>query len=502
MSRVTYGSRAGGYEHQNNYPIYSRKGARGVCASLDDLTNALKADIDAGATSSVPECTTSELSLGASALVPLHRPHIGPYADGGEQDLPPEFKTTWTDAEGDTNRSYPQTSIQDIVSLIDPRERQIVQRAASRGIIAAIEAMDGFKYSFNNAWGAKDEDGQRFSYICQDSMQNKDRHANGFTRTQKHLKGEGERGVRKPTYDCKGSVSVKCSISRGCVDVYYRHYAIHPTITERKSLPRPRRLHRESFGAFETDDQDGMDNGGLHGRLQAEKSAFSAPPKIQAATVVNREHVSNIGKPLKRKRDSDTPMQPRDPTKPLSLFELLKQSGSAAAPLPPSSSKPANASVHPPPVNYDLPSWQKPPPPPPAPPVLRDDNVRAGPARLSHAPTQPAQYNAQVAPPYQPPYKPAQPPQHQQGVFVPPTPQQQPPRPPQQEYLGLPKPHPQSQGLFTTMKPVAQESLSGYVAYQPTPRAKTSCTNCRYGKKKVSHSKPCTVRSTYLSCAV
>lgn len=258
-----------------------KAGVRPPCATLDDLTSALKEDMDAAAASLVPECTTSSLSLSVSALIPLHRPNIGPYAEGGEHDLPPSFKTDWTDVDSDEDnglakKSFPQAAVERIVYLQDAQLQQTVQRAASRGIVAAIEAMDGFKYSFNNAWAAKDLDGQRFSYICQDSMQNKDRHANGFTRTQKHLKGEGDRGARKQTYDCKGSVSVKCSLARSCIDVHYRHYAIHPTLLERKSMPK-QPMPRAVIGA---DTSGGVPasshqahSGGLFGRLQSEKSA-------------------------------------------------------------------------------------------------------------------------------------------------------------------------------------------------------------------------------------
>lgn len=479
---MSYGSRAETYNDFQATPRqHARKSAvRGPLASLDELTNALQGDIEAGADSLVSECTTSELSLDLSALIPLHRPNIGPYADGGEHDLPPEFKASWTN-DRDPRKSHPQANIQAIISVNDPRVRQIVQRAASRGIVAAIEAIDGFKYSFNNAWSAKDEDGQRFSYICQDSMQNKDRHANGFTRTQKHLKGEGERGVRKPTFDCKGSVSVKCSLNKSCVDVYYRHYAIHPTISERRSLPKRPQQQRQSYDSYpgsEEHDYSRVDSGGLFGKLQAETSAFSAPPKIQPLVVVAQQQVLNIGRPLKRKRDSDAPTQPRDLSKPLSLVELLKQSESAASP-PPSRATPARNGVNPPPVNYDLPSWQKPPPMP------------------IPTPIQPPQNGTSVATPYQPyqtPYQPTQhsmPHAHMPAPPAPPAPQLPPPLPPpmpQQEYFGPPKPHPQSQGLFTTMKPVAQDPpITGYVPLHSV-RAKTSCTNCRYGKKKVSES--------------
>ena len=407
--------------------------------------------------------------------------------------------------DSDATKSHPQAPVQAIISIPDPQIRQIVQRAASRGIVAAVEAMDGFKYSFNNAWSAKDEDGQRFSYICQDSMQNKDRHANGFTRTQKHLKGDGERGVRKPTFDCKGNVSVKCSLNRRCIDVYYRHYAIHPTIAERRALKtqRPRRESYNTFGEEEPRDHNQIDTGGLFGKLQSEKSACSAPPRPQAQAVSQQQQASNVGRPLKRKRDSDASEGPKESGKPLSLVDLLKKSAkieSRVAPSPSPNTSTQNG-ARPPPVNYDLPSWQKPPTPPTAP--------QPPPVPKQKPPQTPQNGTQFTSPyqPYQPPYQPHQSPypqQTQQG-YLPTPPQSKQPKQPQaqQQYLGLPKHHPQSQGLFTTMKSVASDPpITHYVPVSvQSVRAKQSCTNCRYGKKKVSSRTLTTLVDVLTSCS-
>lgn len=220
---------------------------------LNGCLAALCADIDASATSLVPDCTTCDLVLAADAWVPLVRPAIGPYAEGGAYDLPADFKQSPREEDGTlalipgdaATAAAPRAQVSAIIGLPNHRARIAVQRAASRGIVLHVERLDGFKYTFNNAWASKDEDGLRFSYICQDSMQNKDRHANGFARTIKHLKtadgGVGgsllaDRGPRKPTYDCKGTVSVKFSAKAGSVQVQYRHNAIHSTAAERKAV--------------------------------------------------------------------------------------------------------------------------------------------------------------------------------------------------------------------------------------------------------------------------
>lgn len=504
MARVSYGAYVGTFgADQNNAVVFApkRHPSRPPCYSLDELTNAIRAEIEAGAQSSVPECTTSELSLALSARVPLHRPNIGPYAEGGEHDLPAEFKTSWINGGKDGTKQYPQATVHAIISLEDHHARQTVQRAASRGILAAVEAADGFKYSFNNAWAAKDDDGMRFSYICQDSTQNKDRHANGFTRTLKHLKGEGERGPRKPTFDCRGSVSVKCSLQRECVDIYYRHYAIHPKVKERKPVRKSSSMLLQDYnppGSSQPPIQSNEETGGLFAKLQAENSAYGAPPKTQAMAEVNSIQASNIGRPLKRKRDTDAPVQSRNPDKAPSLAELLKQS-EAAKPKPQSKSPPAKtakANARPPPLNYDLPSWQ---PPDPGPVVQQ-----------AKPPKQPSNPQPGSLPPsYQPPYQPTQTQQPQYHAFLidpnnapPHLDPHNPPPPPAQEYLGLPKAHPQGQGLFTTMKPVPKEppAGTGFLPMQHPPRAKASCTNCRYAKRKVCRPYHRTVLNHLLMC--
>lgn len=483
----------------NNSLMYANGHTKPPCHSLEDLINAIRADIEASEKSSVPECTTSEVSLSFSAWVPLHRPNIGPYAEGGEQDLPAEFKTSWIASGKDGMKQHPQASVQAIISAPDQLARQTVQRAASRGIVAAIEKMDGFKYTFNNAWAAKDDHGMRYSYICQDSTQNKDRHANGFTRTQKHLKGEGERGPRKPTFDCKGSVSVKCSLQRGCVDVYYRHYAIHPKVKERKTVRRPsqsRRQDSQAAGPHLARGEISEETGGLAGVLQEQTQTYTytaarklssiAPPRPQAMAEVNTQQASNIGKPLKRKRDSDMSVQSRVPGKTLSLAELLKQSETAKPQrsTPPKAPK-ATQTARPPPLNYDLPSWQMPPAPP----------VRPRPPSSKQSGQQPPNLPPSYQPPYQPTPPRTQPGSRQTSTQYPPTPPQ-PPRPPQQKYSSVPKGLPQNQGLFTTMKAVPRHSAPqvpvypGFVAAPPPHPSqlsgKASCTNCRYGQKEVS----------------
>jgi len=473
MARVSFGSRAGSstdYLVGNADHTYRHATLNGSYTSIEELTRALVTELDAGAQSAIPECTTCELALRLTANLPLLRPIIGPYAENGAHDLPAEFKTSFAKLGGEdgSGPNVPHASVETVLAASGDG-RSSVQRAASRGIIQAIENVDGFKYSFNNAWAAKDEEGLRFSYICQDSMQNKDRHANGFTKTQKHLKSGIERGVRKATYDCKGSVSVKFSYARKCVDVYYRHYAIHATVAERKPLarasPRGPPKQRRSLPAAPQPMYQ-QDTGGLLSTLQSEGSAYAAPAQTYQPTM----HATNANVPgsIKRKRDQAAMPYSSDQAKPLSLVDLLKQSEDAQQ-VPNASDTPPKPDVSyvAPPVSYDLPAWQNPPQP-----------VQAG--RRAQAPARKAPNPVPFASPYPPPYQ---------------TPQRgQPPAAPapamasQQRNNGPPARIPNAQGLFATLKPIARANGSTLQPHYMTPnsaRAKTSCQNCRMSKKKV-----------------
>ncbi|KAM3416528.1 hypothetical protein BST61_g8118 [Cercospora zeina] len=348
MARVSFGSRAGNatLSASGRHPQ-----VHGPYASLDDLTNALRHEFDAARAESGSVSTALELSLSLSldATIPLVRPSIGPYANGGDHDLPDEFKQRLCETEGASDEKHPRAPCSAIINVIDATAKKIVQRAASRGIMAAIEALDGFRYSFNNAWNAQNEEGARFSFICQDSMQNKDRHANGYTRVLKHLKDPSghERGPRKPTYDCKGSVSVKFSSSKQSCEVFYRHNAIHDTVAARKAAPRtPGGVARPSGDWLQTPNtvsyctpRGEEDSGGLSALLQAE-TASSALAMVDSPTVSRPVATnSNIGRPLKRKREDLTRPTHTDQAadSSLSLADLLRQS--AAARVPPSPSE-------------------------------------------------------------------------------------------------------------------------------------------------------------------
>ncbi|KAF1927347.1 uncharacterized protein M421DRAFT_101765 [Didymella exigua CBS 183.55] len=110
------------------------------------------------------------------------------------------------------------------------KDRLKIQRAVSKSIVAAIEEADGFKYSERRAYNSKTGgDGARLNYVCQDSLQNKDRKANKKKETDAE-DGDSDGATNRdtiPTYDCGGAIRVKFSIKRGAINVVYKHNPIH-----------------------------------------------------------------------------------------------------------------------------------------------------------------------------------------------------------------------------------------------------------------------------------
>jgi hypothetical protein len=284
---------------------------------LEELMERLQVEIDASFVDGVHECCKTELTLGGNAFVPLMRPNIGPYADGGKQDLPAEFKKNFpsevakekepsqedsqaetqtqsqdepqpnTDAapttqEGngasetqqpatssaskqtptrptvtepeDPLKLCPRATVDTILNIDDPDLRAIIQRAASRGLVQRIVNLDGYKYMFNNYWQSRvDGDGMRYSYICRDSLQNKDRFshvpARATTTAPSHRHLSTPRRT-KESWDCKGSLSIKfssnanASLSSIAIRLYIPHTSLakshHANHRCRKLIDHPR----------------------------------------------------------------------------------------------------------------------------------------------------------------------------------------------------------------------------------------------------------------------
>lgn len=99
-----------------------------------------------------------------------------------------------------------------------------------RSIVAAIQEADGFKYSERSAYNTKaGRDGVRFRYVCQDSLENRDRKRNKKKEDDLEGAGTATKAPRdlKPTHDCGGAIHVKFSIQREAINVVYKHNLIH-----------------------------------------------------------------------------------------------------------------------------------------------------------------------------------------------------------------------------------------------------------------------------------
>ncbi|CAD0029825.1 unnamed protein product, partial [Aureobasidium pullulans] len=233
-----------------------------VFDSLDDLKTALRQYMDNATTAdALPQYVSCAMTLSTHAALPLKSPTDVTYPqrrasyvpfDGFGDDLDLAAHDVGAIAPGQAEQEQEQEQDQDqeqqlaykavleLVNIDDLKQRQMWQRAAAKGIVQQIQHLDGFKYCFNNNWSSKDDNGYRYSYTCLDSLENKDRHANGFRATNAATRrpGANTRGVRKPTYDCKGQIAVKFSALRQSVEVVYKHHAIHKTVAERRPPPR------------------------------------------------------------------------------------------------------------------------------------------------------------------------------------------------------------------------------------------------------------------------
>lgn len=321
--------------------------------SLDNLKTALRQYIDNATAGAAPEYISCAMTLSSQARLPLKSPTEGPYAQGGPNFLPFDaLATNGQPVESAAEASqFPARTVQDLVDIEDLKERQTWQRAAAKGVVNAIQDLDGFKYCFNNNWTSKDDNGYRYSYTCLDSLENKDRHANGFraTNAAKRRPGANTRGVRKPTYDCKGQIAVKFSGVRQSVEVVYKHHHIHKTVAERRPPPRKDAKRREHSNDAQLDDSSFDFGAQTDGDFLFENPArldMSPGPSNHTSLPISsnqpapypmfdvdseqpsakrvRGKAKDAG-PSKAKRQKSAPDAPAE-DRPMSLAEILQQS--------------------------------------------------------------------------------------------------------------------------------------------------------------------------------
>jgi hypothetical protein len=134
--------------------------------SIEELEDALKSYLTNPP--SAPEHSSCEISLWSSAS--LTSPDIEP--------------TSPTNTSPNNVEYNPKTVLEALEPTPDPKDTMKKQRAVSKTCVAAIQRVDGYRYSFHNNWKSGEENAFRFSYYCNDSLLNKDRVANGKAGSQ------------------------------------------------------------------------------------------------------------------------------------------------------------------------------------------------------------------------------------------------------------------------------------------------------------------------------
>ncbi|KAI1617032.1 hypothetical protein EDD37DRAFT_604313 [Exophiala viscosa] len=130
----------------------------------------------------------------------------------------------------------------------DPKEQMLTQKAISKTLVETVQEADGYHYSFHNYWVSREDQACRFSYFCNDSVLNKGRAANeGASKIRQGVK------VRKPVWDCQGTVAVKFSLTKMSLEVHYKHIPMHPTFDERAPAPRNGSKRKRMLEIFHPD---------------------------------------------------------------------------------------------------------------------------------------------------------------------------------------------------------------------------------------------------------
>jgi hypothetical protein len=138
------------------------RSAKFQCNSIDDLEMSLRSFLDNPP--ATPEHSTCEITLTAFASL----------LDDGEVALVDGI-------------SQPRSVHEALESAPNSKDNMKKQRNVSKICVAAIQRVDGYRYSFHNNWKSGEENAYRFSYYCNDSLLNKDRVANGKAGSQGKL---------------------------------------------------------------------------------------------------------------------------------------------------------------------------------------------------------------------------------------------------------------------------------------------------------------------------
>lgn len=129
------------------------------CESLLDLQSALQAHVQATSSSIIPELMHHQFTFGNGTVFVI------------ETDSPSGTSTT----------ARTQTTVAEaIAASADAEEEYRRQSHVARHILDRIQRTDGYSYFERQAWDATRLGGYRFKSLCKDSLQNRDRVANGL----------------------------------------------------------------------------------------------------------------------------------------------------------------------------------------------------------------------------------------------------------------------------------------------------------------------------------
>ena len=148
------------------------------CQNLEELTTSLQDHLASPNPDHQPEHTTVELifPISAAFLVadPFSLARPGPKIAQAPQALPSLYGTP---------NSTVISVMEAMTPMPDPKDNMKKQRVIAKACVEAVQRADGNRYSFHNNWWSKEDEANRFSYYCNDSILNKGRSANGGART-------------------------------------------------------------------------------------------------------------------------------------------------------------------------------------------------------------------------------------------------------------------------------------------------------------------------------
>lgn len=268
------------------------------CASLQDLERNLRTYLDNPPPD--PEHAACELIIwaGASFMVQMRE---------GEPGGPP-VRAADAESSEPRHRLIPTTMAMSVLDALqpsgaDPKDTMRRQRAIARVCVAAIQGVDGYRYSFHNSWRSGEDDAFRFSFYCNDSLLNKDRVASGKA-------GSSGKRAHKPVFDCKGVLSIKFSSTRQCIDVIYKHVPLHGTYEERAPPPRKEAKRRAEWEARNPDKVKKSKPPEETNARPRKRQRKSAPAYVSVESELLQESRASLLELIRIDQGSEQPPQP------------------------------------------------------------------------------------------------------------------------------------------------------------------------------------------------